>query len=262
MPRRPKLVRPVPERREVDWSDPQMLTAAARLELATRERELRYRTDPWAFVAECVQTLDQITGETKPVPPKAHLEYLTTLWAMTVDEEGTVHYPPVPGEPLACPLLAVPKSRRMMVSWLFVALNYWLARTRPGAKIAFFARKSGEKESEGSNELVWRAHFIHRHLPILLQKRPVDYVTGRLLFLDTQSEIVALPQGADQARQLTFTSALADEMAFWEQALETWVALKPTTEGGGRITVVSSAGPGTFEAICFDQLADTGSLAG
>jgi len=220
---------------EPDWTNPAHLRARARLEATRRKLEDRYRTDPWRFLVECVQTLDQITGQTRPFPEKEYLAEVTREW-------------------MEYPLVAVKKSRRMLITWLFVALYYWKARYTGGAKIGFFARKQGEKETEGSNELVWRAHFIHAHLPALLAPREITYATGRLVFPDTLSEILALAQGSDQARQYTFTGVLCDEMGFWEQAMETYIALRPTAEGGGLVTCVSSANPGFFETIVFDRV--------
>jgi len=108
-------------------------------------------------------------------------------------------------------------------------------------------------ESEGSAELVWRAKFIHEHVPEgLLMPCPIDYKFCRMAF-PNGSEIIGIGQGADQLRQLTITAILGDEVAFWEHAREFYSASKPTIEGGGRITLVSSAYPGFFEQLVHDQ---------
>jgi hypothetical protein len=215
---------------------PLAIRAAARLALEQRRALARYGRDgdPWAFVKDCVWTRDEATGQTRRYPPHAYAELLVRRW-----QEH--------------PLLVVPKSRRMVISWLFVAVNYWLARFHAQAKVAFMARKLGKTDTEGSSELVRRAWFIHRHVPALLPACEAEYSVGRLTF-PNGSEILALGEGADQARQHTFTSVLADEVVYWEQALETWVALRPTIEGGGRITAVSSAGKGFFSDLVHDQL--------
>ena len=232
MPRKPKNLGP--PIREPDYTQPATLRAQAQVELAQRKQRERYATDPWAFLTECVFTLDQITGKTRPFPVKQHLETLTRVWERRS-------------------LLLVPKSRRMMVTWWGVAVNYWLARYRPGAKIAFLARKEGKDESEGSAELVWRAKFIHDHLPPLLEPMTVDYHFGRLAFPDHHSEILGVAEGADQLRQWTCTSVFGDEAAFWSWAYETYVGSRPTIEGGGRFTLVSTAGPGFFESLVYDR---------
>lgn len=195
--------------------------------------------DPWAFIRDLVWTKDEARVETRRYPSKAYAQHLIQRWREH-------------------PLLAVPKSRRMVVSWLFIAANVWLATSFPGSKIGFLARKEGKTEAEGSAELVKRADFILKHLPPIFP--PTLYVPGDHIYahcyirLPNGSEILGLGQGADQARQLTFTSVFCDEMAFWEQAYETWIGLKPTILGGGRITLVSSAAPGTFKRIVHDQL--------
>jgi hypothetical protein len=215
---------------------PLTVRAAARLVLEQRRALAAYgaQGDPWAFVRDCVFTRDEATGMVRRYPDRAYAELLVRRW-----QEH--------------PLLAVPKSRRMVCTWLFVALNYWLARFSPLAKIAFMARKLGKTETEGSAELVRRARFIHEHLPPTLPPCEVEYNIGFLRF-PNGSEIVALGEGEEQARQHTFTSVLADEVAFWDHPFETWVALRPTIEGGGRITAVSSAAPGFFKDLVHDQL--------
>jgi hypothetical protein len=215
---------------------PLAIRAAARLALEQRRALARYGRDgdPWAFIRDCVWTRDEATGQVRRYPPHAYAELLVRRW-----QEHA--------------LLVVPKSRRMVITWLFVAANYWLARFHVQAKVAFMSRKLGKTDAEGSSELVRRAWFIHRHVPALLPACEAEYAVGRLTF-PNGSEILALGEGADQARQHTFTSVLADEVVYWEQALETWVALRPTIEGGGRITAVSSAGKGFFADLVHDQL--------
>jgi hypothetical protein len=216
---------------------PLAVRAAARLALEQRRAAANYgiQGDPWAFVRDCVWTRDEATGTVRRYPAHEYAEILARRWQ-------------------ELPILVVAKSRRMVITWLFVALNYWLARFSPLTKVAFMARKLGRTETEGSCELVRRAYFIHKHVPAALPPiDEVDYSVGLLRF-PNGSEIVALGEGEEQARQHTFTSVLADEVSFWEHAYETWVALRPTIEGGGRITAVSSAGPGFFRDLCHDQL--------
>ena len=56
-------------------------------------------------------------------------------------------------------------------------------------------------------------------------------------------------QGPDQLRQYTASYVYLTEMAFWEWAEETYAALLPTIQGGGKIVMDSSAGPGFFERL-------------
>jgi hypothetical protein len=215
---------------------PLAVRAAARLALEQRKAAAAYgvKGDPWAFVRDCVWTRDEATGMVRRYPAHEYAELIARRWQ-------------------SVPILVVAKSRRMVITWLMVALNAWLAMFSPLSKVAFMARKLGRTETEGSCELVRRAHFIVRHLPASLPVVEVEYSVGLLRF-PNGSEIVALGEGEEQARQHTFTSVLADEVSFWEHAYETWVALRPTIEGGGRIAAVSSAGPGFFRDLCHDQL--------
>jgi hypothetical protein len=204
--------------------------------MADQQRaEAAITTDLWQFATRCVQTIDQATGRVREFPDWPYLQHLLAAWEQN-------------------PLFLCAKSRRMFVSWAMIAAHYWLARTTPNVKIVFMARKEGRNEAEGSAELVWRAKFIHDHLPPWVSVRPMDYQFCRLRFPDTNSEILGLGEGADQARQLTLTAVLGDEVAFWDDPLATYIALRPTIEGGGRLSLISSASPGFFEALVHDRL--------
>lgn len=226
--------------------------AQARLLHIQRSNDARYKQHPWPFVKECAFTIDQVrggwsgddaeaTGRVLPLVSdpgdEPYLRHLTDQW-------------------LKYPLVVIPKSRRMRATWLMITLHYWLARYRPGSTVVFVSRKEGRNESEGSAELVWRAKFLHDHLPSHIPRGPgmIDYHFCRLEFPAVNSEILGIGQGADQLRQLTVTAIFGDECAFWENAAAFYAASKPTTEGGGRLTLVSSAAPGFFEQIVYDSL--------
>lgn len=239
---------------EMEPGEATRLRASANLRALRQQNEARYAVDPWAFLDEAVWTLDQRgqgggvrrypgsrleDGKRKTCPCGGcgnYLEHMVHVW----------HTLPPPKR------LAIPKSRRLIVSWTMVALHYWLARYHPASFIGFASRKQGQTEDEGSAELVKRAKFIHDHLPLDVAPRPVKYGFARLAFTDNDSTIVGIAQGADQARQYTFTAYLADEFAFWERAGETYAALLPTLEGGGRFTAISSANPGFMQQIVYD----------
>jgi hypothetical protein len=53
---------------------------------------------------------------------------------------------------------------------------------------------------------------------------------------------------------MTLSGVLGDEVAFWDDPLATYIALRPTIEGGGRLTLISSASPGFFESLVHDRL--------
>ncbi|KKW13333.1 MAG: hypothetical protein UY48_C0002G0024 [Candidatus Gottesmanbacteria bacterium GW2011_GWB1_49_7] len=196
----------------------------------------------WAFLTRQVFTRDEADPQApiKPFPDKEYLRLLTQRW---VEEK----------------LLAVPKSRRMLVSWALTALHLWDALLHEYRAIYIGARKL-----EGSEELVGRCKFIHEHLrmpglfPVVktraarASKHPE--AVNALHVPETGSSIQAVAEGADQMRQYAASRYLGDEFAFWGKARATWTALKPAVEGGGQICIVSSPSPGFMEAIVHDQL--------
>ncbi len=196
-----------------------------------------YRSDPWAFLSECVYTLDQTDAENPIKKFPVHLKYLK-LYARIWQREK---------------LVAVPKSRRMYMSWMNLALYLWDTLFHIGRANAFVSKKEDD-----ADDLVKRAKFIYDNipedvLPKALLPRAV-YTYGKLRFPDIDSQIQGFPQGADQLRAFTFSGILADEMAFWEEAQKMYAASFPTLEGGGRFTAISSPGPGFFKRLVFDKL--------
>lgn len=201
------------------------------------ERLHKIRTDPWFFLSTCVYTQDQVDSKTPIKAFPSHLPYLYT-YARCWEKY---------------PKIAVPKSRRMFMSWMNIALYLWDTMFHVGRFNAFVSRKE-----EAADELVKRAEFIYDHIPEaaisrdLLPRKEAKFC--HLSFPEINSKIQGFPQGADQLRQFTFSGILGDECAFWENAQKFYAASLPTLEGGGRITLISSPGPGFFKALVHDQL--------
>jgi hypothetical protein len=204
---------------------------------------LHYASTPWSFLRDCVYTLNQVSQDVKAIQPyPGYLEYLQFLTALFLKE----------------PLLAIPKSRRMFCSWNKVSLYTHDTIFREGRFNGFVSKKE-----EDAGELVARAEFIYRNIPewriprALLPKLKNDRMTQDppvLEFPEINSKIQGFPQGADQLRQFTLSGILGDECAFWEQAQKFYSASKPTIDGGGRMTLISSRSPGFFKKIVFDKL--------
>lgn len=214
----------------------------------------RYAADPWAWLSACVTTVDELDAATpiKPFPvavcrpcaryvgggvpqcpvctgPLASLTYLRDLARQFAT-----------GRP---PLLLVPKARRMRMTWLFVSVHVWLALQRPHAAIFFVSSKE-----EKSAELIERAHGVLLRLPPEGGGgRLVDRKNGPpMLRLDNGASITGVAEGADQLRQYTATAILADEFGTWNWPRAAFSAMKPCLDGGGRMTLLSSAWPGTW----------------
>lgn len=201
----------------------------------------RYRSHPWAAIEDgIIWTLDSVKlsdpqGVIKKFPPHPWLRELTDIW-------------------MGCTLLAVPKSRRMMVSWLAIWWHLWLAMFYPGAHVYC----QSLNEDTAHNEIIERAGFIYNHIPATAFPRPrlkSDKVLWCLIsFPKLYSFMKGIPQGANQLRGPTASAVLMDEAAFWEKGRESFGATKPCTEGGGRVTLISSAQLGWYKDVCFDTI--------
>ena len=200
---------------------------------------IRYKNDPWAFLDECVYTLDQVDKDEPIKKFPSYYEYLR-LYAKTW---------------LKYPLIAVPKSRRMTMSWTNIALYLWDTIFHQGRLNAFVSKKE-----EDAKELVERAEFIFDHIPTdlipksLLPKKKTKSSPPVLEFPEINSKIQGFPMGADQLRQFTFSGILGDECAFWPEAMKFYSAAFPTLEGGGRMSLISSPAPGFFKKLVYDKL--------
>lgn len=200
------------------------------------ENYKRYRNDPWAFLIECVYTLDQVSKEepVKLMPQREYLKLYCKLWQRY-------------------PLMAVPKTRRMTMSWATIGLYVWDTIFHKGRFNAFVSKKEDD-----ANELVNRAKFIVDNLD--KEKIPRELIPAYnhkfnvLDFPEFMSKIQGFPQGADQLRQFTFSGIFGDESAFWDYAEKFYSASFPTIDGGGRMTLVSSPAPGFFKKLCFDAM--------
>ena len=210
------------------------------------EKLRRIRNDPIEF-CKGVFTLDEAEKVNSPVKRfPIHLAYIRLyirVWQKT-------------------PLLLIPKSRRMKMSWTNIVLYVWDTMFHQGRHNAFVSKK----EDDANYLIKERAIFIIKNLdpkiiPIeLLPKYELTY--NLLVFPEIHSRIQGFPQGADQMRQYTISGILADEFAFWGQAKKMYSASKPTLEGGGRFTGVSSPGPGFFKQLVFDKINTLAAITG
>jgi len=203
---------------------------------------IKYKNDPWAFLTECVYTIDQVDRRNpiKLFPKREYAKMVCHAWMLN-------------------DLIATPKSRRMTMSWEIIGLYVWDTIFNQGRMQAFVSKKEDD-----ANELVLRAKHIVDHIPEdkihpdLIPKYRSKFCL--LEFPDINSKIMGFPQGADQLRQFTFSGIFGDESAFWEQAEEFYAASFPTIDGGGRMTLVSSPAPGFFKRLCYDALSARGDI--
>jgi phage FluMu gp28-like protein len=194
-----------------------------------------YRGDPWFGWRDLTWTKDQV-DIIHPVKRAPQLPYLHTLMQIWMTQR----------------LLAVYKSRRMLMTWFFVYLHLHMAMFRKDRLIFFQSKKE-----EDSDDLVKRAEHIYdeiqrRHPEFPLPAKKSKYC--KLTFPEIGSEIRGIPEGADHLRQYTSSAILMDEVAFWNKLREAIEGSKPTVEGGGRVAMISTCNPGYFQKICQDTL--------
>lgn len=190
---------------------------------------------PWAFIRDACLTRDEVDeGAVKPFPRLPYLRHICEVWQ-------------------AHKLLAIPKSRRMMLTWLMLALHLHLALFVPRSAVFVQSKKADDSDYLIGQD---RMLFMYNNLPGWLRRYGLPEVQRKQyhLLFSNGSMVRAVSQGADQLRGYTATAILCDEIAFWERAAETWRALRPITQGGGRVTLVSSASPGFFEAVVNGEL--------
>ena len=149
---------------------------------------------------------------------------------------------------------AIEKSRDMSATWLMVALHTWDCMFHDGRQHILQS-----EDAFKTLELVQRAHTIYSNTPAFLRKAigPATYSkgttkSGELYFDARGSEILGLPQGADQIRQFHPSAVFSDEAAFQVDAGATFAAIKPAIMQGGKYVAISSANRSWFEKVCRD----------
>ena len=180
------------------------------------------------WIREQVWTKDEHdkVNPTKRFPNKEYLKIICDLWYKE-------------------PLLLIPKSRQLLMTWLFSACYLWDTQFQQG-RLNFFQ----SKKEEDADRLIQRVYFIwENQAEWIKQMFPANYTFCHLKFPLGKSEIWGVPQGGDQIRSHTASGIFSDEMAFQPEAESAYAGAKPTIDGGGRFTGVSSANPGFFHYL-------------
>jgi hypothetical protein len=171
------------------------------------------KRDPWTFLSEFVYTLDEHEKVNDPIKkfPKHRYLRLLTRYFQRYDK------------------ILVPKSRQLMISWLFCALCLWFALFHKGKLIAI-----QKITSEDANDMLDRVKFIYSHLPKEMQHKDVVSIFGKLDFPSINSRIISVKQGKDQLSGKTCSLIFSDEMSKQVECDEAYFASKPTIDGGGK----------------------------
>lgn len=162
----------------------------------------------------------------KKFPNKEYLKYICDVWFYS-------------------PLLLIPKSRQILMTWLFISCFLWDAQFKQNRLIFFQSKKEDD-----ADRLIQRAKFIYDNQPDWIKTLfPAEYSFCHLKFKRQKSEIWGVAQGGDQLRQYTSSGIFSDEMAFQSDAEDAYTGALPTIKGGGRFAGISSANPGFFQYL-------------
>lgn len=191
--------------------------------------------DPSQWIDDCIVTRDEADeGMIKPFPKKDYL-YL-------VDQRFQTES-----------ILAIPKSRRMLMTWRLLALNLHEAIFKPNRTMFVQSKKSADSAYLLGDE---RLMFMYKKMVEMRPLHPWPTIIRKMkdndgkgydaIQLSNGTSLYAIAEGPDQLRQYTASRVYCTEMAFWDGAEETWKSLRPTIQGGGKIVIDSSANPGFF----------------
>lgn len=180
------------------------------------------RKDPYYFLTTFCKTIDEHdpTSPYKLIPQK---EYIRDLCDLFLTEN----------------LLAIEKSRQMLVSWVCMSLALWDTMFKEARRTIIMSKK--EKDA---NAMLDRIKLIYDNLPEAMKSEyKVDpYTYLQMGWGKRHSVIQGVPQGPDQVRQYTASLVIMDEAAFQEQAEKTYDAIAPTLTGGhgGKFVAIST----------------------
>ena len=151
--------------------------------------------------------------------------------------------------------LAIEKSRDMMATWLMITLSTWECMFHRGRQHIFQSMDASK-----THELVTRAKAIWENQPDFLRAAIGEILyskgntrSGEIYFPSQESEILGFPQGPDQIRQFHPSLVYVDEGAYQLEAENSFTAIKPSIQQGGRFVIISSANRSWFEKIIKDR---------
>jgi phage FluMu gp28-like protein len=190
-----------------------------------------YAENPWKFFCQQVRTVDEsqkISLKNRDriyIWPKDYAYLKETLTVLQNEQ-----------------LVGIPKSRRMLVSWLLSAYFVWDARYHPNGALFYMS----ETEQKAAFAVDKRCKFIEENLrdqafrlPISTMKTKTGLV-GHMTY-PNNSYIWALASGGDALRQYTATKIFLDECEFQDEAPAVVRAALPMVENGSQLILASSS---------------------
>lgn len=226
----------MPSTSQTEADERRALIEEIRIRREIADREYAASCQLWA--AEQVRTVDEATQTVRHWPQDK--PYLAELFDLYEEEQ----------------LIALPKSRRLMVTWSVALWATWRARYYPYNAIYI----QSDKEEKSAYFTDKRCKFLEDHLVDDWCRRPYDSIktskgmVGRITYPDTASYIVAVAQGADMIRSYTASAIIMDESEFQESAhaaLTAMIALIESNKNVKLILISTSNGPGgVLAGIC------------
>lgn len=133
-------------------------------------------------------------------------------------------------------LLVVPKSRQLMISWLFVSVGLHNLIARGSQRMGLISKKE-----EDADALIERAKSIYDNLPHgRLYVPEIRRIRNEMDCTTTGSSMHAMNQTAKGLRSYTWSWLFADELSFQQEADQMITAAMAAIRGGGRMTAVST----------------------
>lgn len=175
---------------------------------------------------------------------------LETGWFLTRDEHRADGEYPLPDQPNLrslltefCrePLVLVPKSRQILVTWSVAAYAIAKALTQKHFLAIYQTKREDDAQS-----FMDRVRFMYDHLPDWLREiRPREKAPRdnrmRLELVTQDSKVWGIPSGADIIRMNTVSLFIADEVDFQPEAKASLRAAAPSLDGGQGIWISSLA---------------------
>jgi hypothetical protein len=193
------------------------------------------KEDAWFFLTRLVKTKNELGDEGEKYEPFPEHDYLRFMLRQWIDTDAKP----------ADKLHLTAKSRQIMASWFACAMVLYHCMTGKAVRVGWQGKKA-----EDTNEMLERIFGTWERLPECVKKAvPCERRFLHLHFPTTDSDIHAIPQGEAQVRQYTWRYFISDEMAFQENAEESYYALLPALGKAGMVWIISTAGPGHFETL-------------
>lgn len=126
------------------------------------------------------------------------------------------------------------KARQLGISWLVMAFADWLVNFNDNVVVLCISQNERK-----AMMLIDKIRFMHDRLPSYLAK-PIARSNLSEIVFEGGSKIVALPSTPGNAVSYTATVVVVDEWAEQEYAEQTFAALEPTINAGGRVIGIST----------------------